>query len=575
MPPRRIRTGADAHTPLSRDPAMTLFPVRRGFPLGTAALLILLLAAPAASFQGAAPAAGARAAVDTTLLRSYRWRAVGPDRGGRSIAVSGVKGRPKEAYFGAVGGGLWKTMDGGQTWAPVTDGQIKSASVGAVAVSESNPDIVYIGMGETCIRGNIMAGDGVYKSTDAGKTWTHVGFASSENISKIRIHPTNPEIVYAAAFGKHSVPNADRGVYKTTDGGRTWRKVLFRDDKTGAIDLALDRNNPNVLYAAMWEAFRKEYTMSSGGPGSGLFKSTDGGETWTEITRNSGLPSGVVGRIGVAVSSANSNRVYAQVENEKGGLFSSNDAGATWTLVNTNRAIQQRAFYYTHVFADPKNADVVYMQNVSLFRSTDGGKTTSQLGGTHGDHHDLWIDPDDPTHLVDGNDGGGAVSINTGQSWSDQDFPTAQWYHVVTTKHIPYHICGAQQDNSTLCTPSDFGLNLGGRGGGGGGGGGRAGGGGGGTTTPASLFNQSGAAMSEPTRGAMAVSYQAAGGEPGYIAPDPRNPDIFFSGTNNGGWMDRFDRRTGHRREVNPYPWMYHGEPAREMPERSEEHTSE
>ena len=266
------------------------------------------------------PAGRARFAIDSTLLRSFRWRAVGPDRGGRSIAVSGVRGRKNEAYFGAVGGGLWKTMDGGETWAPVTDGQVRSASVGAVAVSESNPDIVWIGMGETCIRGNIMAGDGVYKSVDAGKTWTHAGFAASENISKIRIHPTNPEIVYVAAFGKHSAPNADRGVFKTTDGGRTWRKVLYRDERTGAIDLSMHPSNPNVIYAAMWEAFRREYTMSSGGPGSGLFKSTDGGETWTEITRNRGLPAGMVGRIGVAVSPANLNRVYALIENENGGL---------------------------------------------------------------------------------------------------------------------------------------------------------------------------------------------------------------------------------------------------------------
>jgi photosystem II stability/assembly factor-like uncharacterized protein len=502
------------------------------------------------------PTIRARFAIDSTLLNSFRWRAVGPDRGGRSIAATGVRGRRNEAYFGAVGGGLWKTTDGGETWAPVTDGQIRSASVGAVAVSETNPDIVWIGMGETCIRGNIMAGDGVYKSVDAGKTWTHVGFAASENISKIRIHPTNPEIVYVAAFGKHSAPNADRGVYKTTDGGRTWRKVLFRDDRTGAIDLSMHPSNPNVLYAAMWEAFRKEYTMSSGGPGSGLFKSTDGGETWTEITRNRGLPTGMVGRIGVAVSPADINRVYALVENENGGLYRSDDGGASWAVVNQNRAIRQRAFYYTHVFADPKNADVVYMQNTALFRSTDGGKTTTTLGGTHGDHHDMWIDPDDSTHLVDGNDGGGAISTNTGQSWSAQDFPTAQWYHVVTTKHIPYHVCGAQQDNSTLCVPSDWNLGGGGRGGGGGGGGR-----GGGPPLPPG-------AVAESTRGAMLVSYQAAGGEPGYIAPDPKNPDIFFSGTNNGGFMDRFDRRTGHRREVNPYPWHYSGEPAREIPER-------
>ena len=492
---------------------------------------------------------------DTALLKSYRWRAVGPDRGGRSIAVSGVRGRPKDAYFGAVGGGLWKTMDGGETWTPVTDGQIRSASVGAVAVSESNPDIVYIGMGESCIRGNIMPGDGVYKSVDAGKTWTHVGMAAAENVSKIRIHPTNPEIVYVAAFGKHGAPNPERGVFKSTDGGKTWRRVLYRNDRTGAADIAIDATNPNVLYAALWEAFRKEYTMSSGGPGSGLFKSTDGGETWVEITRSSGLNAGVIGRIGIALSAANPNRVYALIENENGGLYRSDDAGATWSVVNQNRAIRQRAFYYTHVFADPKNADVVYMQNTALFRSTDGGKTTTTLTGTHGDHHDLWIDPDDPAHIIDGNDGGGAVSYNTGLSWSAQDFPTAQWYHVVTTKHVPYHICGAQQDNSTLCTPSDWNLARPGGFGGGGGGGGRP------PTLPPG-------AVTEPTRGGMAVSYQAGGGEPGYIAPDPKNPDVFFSGTNNGGFMDRYDRRTGHRREVNPYPWHYSGEPALQIPER-------
>jgi photosystem II stability/assembly factor-like uncharacterized protein len=495
--------------------------------------------------------------IDSTLLKAYRWRSLGPDRGGRSIAVSGAKGRKNEAYFGAVGGGLWKTMDGGTTWAPVTDGQLKSASVGAVAVSESNPDIVYIGMGETCIRGNIMSGDGVYKSIDAGKTWTNIGFASSENISKIRIHPTNSDIVYVAAFGKHSVPNADRGVYKSTDGGKTWKKVLYRDDKTGAIDISIDRNNPNVIYAAMWEAFRKEYTMSSGGPGSGLFKSTDGGETWTEITRANGLPkAGVVGRIGVAVSGANSNRVYALVEHDSGGLFQSNDAGATWSLVNAGRAMRQRAFYYTHVFADAKDQDVVYMQNTSLVRSSDGGKTTRNVGnGTHGDHHDLWIDPDDPAHIIDGNDGGGAVSTTTGSAWTSEDYPTAQWYHVITTKHIPYHVCGAQQDNSTLCVPSNLGLGGGGFGGGGGGGGG-------------GQQNRPAGAVAEPTSGFMAQSYQAAGGEPGYIATDPLDADIYYSGTNNGGYLDKFNRRTGFRKEVNPYPWFYSGEPSKDIVER-------
>src|SRR5882672_2468797 len=282
----------------------------------------------------AAQSAGAENILDQAMLTAFKWRSIGPDRGGRSIAVSGVKGRPREGYFGAVGGGLWKTTDGGATWAPVTDGQIKSSSVGAVAVSESNPDTVFIGMGESCIRGNIMPGDGVYKSTDAGKTWTHVGFADSDAISKIRIHPTNPDIVFVAGFGKYSVPSDERGVFKTADGGKTWKKVLFKDNKTGAADVAIDRRNPNLMFAGLWEAHRIEYQMSSGGPGGGLYKSTEGGETWREISRNPGLPQGLDGKISVAVSGADSNRVYALIENENGGLFSSDDAGGTWKLAN-------------------------------------------------------------------------------------------------------------------------------------------------------------------------------------------------------------------------------------------------
>jgi photosystem II stability/assembly factor-like uncharacterized protein len=483
------------------------------------------------------------AAIDTTILKAYRWRSIGPDRGGRSIAISGVKGRPREGYFGATGGGLWKTTDAGGTWTPVTDGQIRSASVGAVAVSETNPDLVYIGMGETCIRGNIMSGDGVYKSTDAGKTWTHVGFESSENISKIRIHPTNPEIVFVAAFGKMGAPNADRGVYKTTDGGKTWRKVLFRNDKTAAIDISIDRTNPNVMYAALWEAFRTEYTMSSGGPGSGLFKSTDGGETWTEITRNPGMPSGMMGRIGVAVSGADPNRVYAIVENEKGGLFSSDDAGATWTLVNGNRNIRQRAFYYTHVAADPKNKDLVYAMNVGTFRSTDGGKTMTNFAG--GDSHDLWIDPDNTDHVLHASDGGGAVTTNASandRTWTSRDYPTGQFYHAVATRHIPFHICGSQQDASETCVPSNTNLGaFGGRGGGGGGG-----------------------------RGGAPAAYSPGGSEDGYIAPDPKDLDVFYSGTNanGGGFLTKLNRRTGEVREVSPYPRMFSGEESAVIKER-------
>lgn len=476
-------------------------------------------------------------AIDPVLLNAYRWRSIGPNRGGRSIAVAGVKGRAREAYFGAVGGGLWKTTDAGNTWAPVTDGQINSSSVGAVAVSESNPDVVFIGMGENCIRGNIMPGDGVYKSGDAGKTWAHVGFKDVDAISKIRIHPTNPDIVYVAAFGLYYGPSEERGVFKSSDGGKTWKRTLFKDPRTGAVDLVIDANNPNVIYAALWEAYRIEYQMSSGGPGSGMYKSTDGGETWTDITRNPGMPSGMVGRIGLANTKADSNRVYALVENDNGGLFVSDDAGASWKLINTSRTIRQRAFYYTHVFGDPGNKDVVYMQNTSLFRSTDGGKTTVQVGqNTHGDHHDLWVDPDDPNHVVDGNDGGGAITYNVSDrvpNWSDQDFPTAQWYHVITTAHLPFHVCGSQQDNSTLCVPSNTNAQGGGFGG------------------------------NPPV-----APYQVGGGEPGYIATHATDPDIFFGGTNNGSFLTRLNRRTGEFKEVGAYPRFFSGEPSKDVKER-------
>jgi photosystem II stability/assembly factor-like uncharacterized protein len=477
-------------------------------------------------------------ALDPAVLKAFEWRSIGPLRGGRSIAVSGVKGRPREAYFGAVGGGLWKTTDGGSTWAPVTDGQIHSSSVGAVAVSESNPDIVFIGTGESCIRGNIMPGDGVYKSTDAGKTWTHVGFSNSDAISKIRIHPTNPDIVFVADFGRYSTESDERGVFKSVDGGKTWKKVLFRNGKTGAVDVQIDRHNPNVMFAALWEAYRVEYQMSSGGPGSGLFKSTDGGETWTEITRNPGLPQGLDGKMTIGISGADSNRVYLLLENENGGLFSSDDAGATWKLVNGGRNIRQRAFYYTHVFADPKDKDTVYILNTSAFRSTDGGKTLTSIGGgTHGDHHDLWIDPDDPRHVVLGNDGGGTITYNVDdrrRSWTNEDYATGQFYHVITTKHVPYHVCGAQQDNTTLCVDSS--TNLGrGRGFGG----------------------------PQPV-----APYQAGGGEPGYIAPDPLNPDIYYAGANNGSFLTRLNRHTGEEKEVGAYPRFFSGEPSSAVKER-------
>jgi len=493
-----------------------------------------------AEWVGAPSAVTPPLVIDSVVAKAFRWRSVGPDRGGRSIAISGVKGQPKVGYFGATGGGLWKTTDGGATWVPVTDGQITSASVGAVAVSESNPDIVFIGMGETCIRGNIQPGDGVYKSTDAGKTWTNVGFKNSDAIAKIRIHPTDPNIVFVADFGKYGVDSEERGLFKSTDGGKTWRKVLYRGPKTGAVDISIDPHNPSVMYAATWEAYRKEWGMSSGGPGSALFKSTDGGETWTDITRAPGLPAGVDGKIGVAVSGADANRVYAIIENENGGLFSSDDAGATWKLANSNRNIRQRAFYYTHVAADPKNKDLVYVMNVGTFRSTDGGKTMTNFAG--GDSHDLWIDPDNSDHVFHASDGGGAVTTdasNDNRTWTSRDYPTGQFYHVVATPHVPYHICGSQQDASEVCIPSA--APAFGRGGGGGGG-----------------------------RGAAPATYSPGGSEDGYIAPDPRDPDIFYSGTNanGGGFLTKLNRRTGEVREVSPYPRMFSGEESAVIKER-------
>jgi photosystem II stability/assembly factor-like uncharacterized protein len=508
--------------------------------LACAGVLTLRLSA-----NGVASQSGAATTIDPIVLGALKWRSVGPDpgtqvrsgdatrgRGGRSIAISGVRGRPNDGYFGAVGGGLWKTTDRGETWFPVTDGQIHSSSVGAVAVSETNPDLVYIGMGESCIRGNAMSGDGVYKSTDAGKTWTHVGFEDAPVISKIRIHPTNPDIVFVAAFGKLSAPSERRGVFKSTDGGRTWTRVLFRDAKTAAVDLSIDPRNPHVMFAALWEAFRLEYTMSSGGPGSGLFKSTDGGDTWTEITRYPGMPAGIVGRIGVAVSGADSSRVYAIIENQNGGLFRSDDGGATWALVNGGRNIRQRAFYYTHIAADPALRDVVYVLNVGLYKSADGGKTMESFA--FGDSHDLWIDPDDTNHLLHAMDGGGAVTYSGGRSWSARDYPTAQYYHVVTTQHLPYHVCGAHQDGSSVCVSS----------------------------APAGPGSGRGGA------GAAVAPYGVGGTESATIAADPTDLDVFFSGGNNGMFIQRLNRRTGESREVGPYPRVFSGEPSSALVER-------
>jgi photosystem II stability/assembly factor-like uncharacterized protein len=477
------------------------------------------------------------APADTAIWKQLKWRSIGPARGGRSVAISGVRGQPKVGYFGAAGGGLWKTTDGGQRWTNITDGQIRSSSVGAVAVSETDPNIVFIGMGEAEIRGDIQPGDGVYKSTDAGKTWTHVGFANSDAISHIRIDPTNPNIVFVADFGKYGADSEERGIFKSTDGGKTWRKVLYKAPNAGGVDIAIDHTNPKVIYAALWEAFRNEYKMSSGGPNCGLYKSTDGGETWTEITRNPGLPSGVDGKIGISVSPVDPNRVFALVENENGGLFRSDDAGATWTLVNNERRFRQRAFYYTHVFADTKDKDLVYVQNVGTYRSTDGGKTFENQNWARGDSHDLWIDPDNHDHALHAADPGGDITFDATArtpQWTATDYPTGQFYHIVATNTVPYFVCGSQQDENEMCVSSAQG------------GGGRGG------------------------RGGAPTEFSPGGSEDGYIAPDPRDPDIFYSGTNanGGGFLTKLNRRTGETREVSPYPRMFSGEESAVIKER-------
>jgi len=471
-------------------------------------------AGAAASIQPAAPS------IDPKLYAGLRWRSIGPARGGRSIAVAGSAARRDEYYFGATGGGLWKTSDGGVTWRPVSDGFFKTSSVGAVAVAESQPDVVYAGMGEMQLRGNIIQGDGIYRSADGGRTWTHAGLSQTRVIGRIRVHPTNPDIVFVAALGNPYGPNAERGIFKTTDGGKTWTSVLSRNEQTGAADLSMDPKNPDVLYAGFWEVFRTPHSLSSGGPGSGLFKTTDGGKTWTELTKNPGLPAPLWGKIGVSVSGADSNRVYAIIEAAEGGVFLSDDAGATWKRVNDDRRLRQRAFYYTRIYADPQTKDTVYVLNTGIYRSTDAGKTIAAIRVPHGDNHDLWIAPNDPRRLINSNDGGANVSINGGESWTDQDFPTAQFYNVFTTAHVPYHVCGAQQDNSTACVPV--------------------------------------------TGGEL---YQVGGGESGYIAPDPEDVDVFYAGSY-GGLLTRINRRTGERRNVSIWPDNPMGFSAKDIVER-------
>jgi photosystem II stability/assembly factor-like uncharacterized protein len=443
-----------------------------------------------------------------------KFRLVGPFRGGRSGAVTGVQSQPLVFYMGATGGGIFKTVDGGMHWLPVADGQLKLGSVGAIAVADSDPNIVYAGMGEGDLRGNASHGDGVYKSTDAGHTWKHMGLTDTQQIGALKIDPKNPDIVYVAAIGHQSGPNAERGVFRTKDGGKTWQKVLFKSDRAGAVDVSIDPLNTEVIYASIYQYIRQPWTFESGGPDSGLWKSVDGGDTWKEITRNPGLPKGVWGRVGIAVSPAKSGSLWVLVEAAEGGIFHSDDGGATWAEVNNKNDIKQRAWYYSRIFADPKNPDTMYALNTSFYRSIDGGHTFKAIPTGHGDNHDLWIADNDPDRMIESNDGGANITFDGGKSFSTvMNQPTAQFYRVALDNDFPYHIYGAQQDNTTV------------------------------------------ELTSRGNSGSITESdwHDVGGGESGWIAPDPTDSRFVFAGSYDG-LLTRYDDRTGARRDVNAWP---------------------
>ncbi|MBS0375789.1 MAG: glycosyl hydrolase [Proteobacteria bacterium] len=470
--------------------------------------LALLLA----SALAAVPIAAAFGAVDPALLAGMKWRQVGPFRGGRVLAVTGVPGDPTTWYFGGVAGGVWKSTNAGSTWQPTFDGQ-PIASIGAIAVAEADHNVVYAGSGEACPRGNITYGDGVYKSVDAGRSWRNIGLKDSQHIGRIAVHPKNPEVLLVAALGHIYGPNEERGIFRSADGGKSWQKVLYRDAHTGGIDVVFDPDNPSIAFASLWQVDRTPWSLSSGGPGSGLYKSVDGGQTWRHL-EGQGLPEGLLGRIGVAVPGGGSGRVYAIIEAQEGGIFRSEDGGEHWSRVNPDHRFRQRAWYYSHIYADPVSPDVLYVSNTGLFRSGDGGRSFELVPAPHGDHHGLWIDPRDPRHLIEGSDGGASVSVDGGRSWTQPyNQPTAQFYHVAVDNHWPYRVYGAQQDNSTvgIASRDDDGV----------------------------IGRQD--------------WFPVGGGESGYIAPDPNDPEIIYAGSE-GGIITRYDHRTNNLRDASVYP---------------------
>lgn len=448
------------------------------------------------------------------LYSSMEYRLVGPFRGGRSAAVTGVPGKPNLFYFGATGGGVWRTMNGGRSWENISDGYF-GGSIGAVEVAKSDPNVIYVGGGEKTVRGNVSSGYGVWKSVDAGKTWKQAGLEKSRHIPRLRVHPDNPDVVFAAVLGNIYKPTEDRGIYKSIDGGTTWRKVLYANEQAGAVDLTFDPNNPRILYASTWRVQRTPYSLSSGGDGSALWKSTDSGETWEEISKHEGFPEGTLGIMGVTVSPVNSQRVWAIVEHkDDGGLYRSEDGGKTWNQVNSERKLRQRAWYYTRVYADTHDEDVVYVLNVRYHKSTDGGRTFNTFNAPHGDHHDLWIAPEDPSRMIIGDDGGAQVSYDGGTTWSTYyNQPTAQFYRVTTDNAFPYRIYAAQQDNSTIRIK----------------------------------HRSDGRSIGEDDW------EETAGGESAHIAVDPENNDIVYGGSY-GGFLTRVNHDAGTVRAINVWP---------------------
>ncbi|MFQ5766456.1 MAG: WD40/YVTN/BNR-like repeat-containing protein [Acidobacteriota bacterium] len=448
------------------------------------------------------------------LFKGLEWREIGPYRGGRAAAVAGIPDRPQIYYFGSTGGGVWKTMDGGFNWRNVSDGFF-GGSIGAVAVSEWDPNIVYVGTGESTVRGNVSHGDGIWKSTDAGRTWTHSGLEDSRHIPRIRIHPTNPDRVWAAVLGHLYGPSRQRGVFRSDDGGRTWTKVLHVNDSAGAIDLALDPTNPRILYAAFWRVRRTPYGLESGGEGSSLWKSIDGGDTWQELTDHEGLPAPPLGISGIAVSPGDPDNLYAIVEAREGGVFRSRDGGKTWKRTSGDRSLRQRAWYYSRIYADPASVEAVWVVNVRLHHSVDGGRTFKTVATPHGDNHDLWIDPHDPLRMIEANDGGVNATRDGGKIWTPQNNqPTAQIYRVSTDNSFPYRLLGGQQDNSALRirsrSPDGAGITM---------------------------------RDWEPT----------AGGESGFVVARPDHPEIVYGGSY-GGFLARLNHETGERRAVSVWP---------------------